>query len=38
MDYIQEYIKLSNNYLEYFASVNESENKDEANEANDAKF
>ena len=34
MDYIQEYIKLSNNYLEYFASVNESENKDEANEAN----
>ena len=34
MDYIQEYIKLSNNYLEYFTSFNESENKDEAKESN----
>ena len=31
-DYIQEYIKLSNNYLDYFTSFNEAENKLESKE------
>ena len=26
MDYIQEYIKISNNYIQYFASINKSQN------------